>query len=56
MRLEPVILPEHKNIKELLSYYMGKNTPERQADIIQNLRVEKELDFKDEPAELAEAA
>lgn len=56
IRLEPVILPEHKNIKELLSYYMGKNTPERQADIIQNLRVEKELDFKDEPAELAEAA
>lgn len=56
IRLEPVILPEHKNIKELLSYYMGKNTPERQADIIQNLRVEKELDFKDESAELAEAA
>jgi hypothetical protein len=35
---------------------MGKNTPERQTDIVENLRIEKELEFKDEPGELAEAA
>jgi topoisomerase-4 subunit B len=56
IRLEPVIMPEHKNIKELLTFYMGKNTPERQAHIVENLRIEKELEFKDEPDELAEAA
>lgn len=53
MRLEPVLMPEHKNIKELLTFYMGKNTPERQDYIVQNLRVEKELAFaeNDETAE-----
>jgi topoisomerase IV subunit B len=43
MRLEPVLMPEHKNIKELLSFYMGKNTPERQDYIVQNLRVEVDI-------------
>lgn len=56
MRLEPVMMPEHKSIKELLTFYMGKNTPDRQAYIVDNLRVEKELDFKEEEGELAEAA
>lgn len=56
MRLEPVMMPEHKSIKELLTFYMGKNTPDRQAYIVDNLRVEKELDFKEEDGELAEAA
>jgi hypothetical protein len=27
---------------------MGKNTPERQTDIVANLRIEKELEFKEE--------
>jgi topoisomerase-4 subunit B len=43
MRLEPVLMPEHKNIKELLTFYMGKNTPERQDYIVQNLRVEVDV-------------
>jgi len=40
MRLEPVFLPEKTNITDILSYYMGKNTPERQKFIIDNLRFE----------------
>ncbi len=41
IRLEPVILKEDANIEKLLKYYMGKNTPERQDFIIENLMVEK---------------
>ena len=40
IRLEPVFLPEDTNLDHVLSYYMGKNTPERQEFIIENLRVE----------------
>jgi topoisomerase-4 subunit B len=49
---------KHKTVKEMLSFYMGKNTPERQGYIVDNLRIEKELEFQDTeaPAELAEAA
>lgn len=42
MRLEPVILTKDNSIETILSYYMGKNTPERQEFIIDNLRVEKD--------------
>lgn len=56
MRLEPVMMPEHKTIKELLAFYMGKNTPDRQTYIVENLRVEKELQFNDDGSERAEAA
>ena len=42
MRLDPVILEEDVTIKQLLSYYMGTNTPERQGFIIENLRTEEE--------------
>ncbi|MEM9990973.1 MAG: DNA topoisomerase IV subunit B [Bacteroidota bacterium] len=42
IRLEPVILQEETDIEELMSYYMGKNTPKRQVFIIDNLRVEKD--------------
>ena len=38
MRLDPVIYEEGKGLKELLAFYMGKNTPERQDFIIGNLR------------------
>ena len=38
MRLEPVILDEGTTIEDILDYYMGKNTPERQEFIIENLR------------------
>src|SRR6195952_217692 len=41
MRLDPVILRD-ANIKALLEYFMGKNTPARQQHIIGNLRVEKD--------------
>jgi len=43
MRLEPVIIGRESTINDVLSYYMGKNTPERQEFIIENLRVEKDL-------------
>jgi topoisomerase IV subunit B len=43
IRLEPVIIGRDANIPQTLSYYMGKNTEERQKFIISNLRVEKDL-------------
>lgn len=42
IRLEPVILTKENSIENILSYYMGKNTMERQEFIIDNLRVEKD--------------
>lgn len=43
MRLEPVMLRKETHISKLLSYYMGKNTPERQQFIIENLKIEKDI-------------
>jgi topoisomerase-4 subunit B len=43
IRLEPVIIGGGSKIPDILSYYMGKNTPERQDFIIGNLRVEKDV-------------
>lgn len=43
IRLEPVILEKEATIPKLLTYYMGKNTPERQRFIIDNLRIEKDI-------------
>jgi topoisomerase IV subunit B len=43
IRLEPVILLSENSIPKILSYYMGKNTPERQQFIIENLKVEKDI-------------
>jgi len=40
MRLDPVILKSNSTIPEMLTFYMGKNTQERQNFIIDNLRVE----------------
>jgi topoisomerase-4 subunit B len=42
IRLDPVILSADMKIKNLLEYYMGKNTPDRQKHIVQNLRIEKD--------------
>ena len=42
IRLDPVFLKE-ANIKSLLEYFMGKNTPDRQQHIIQNLRIEVDI-------------
>ncbi|MEY4108253.1 MAG: hypothetical protein RL181_2595 [Bacteroidota bacterium] len=49
IRLEPVLMNERTDLDEVLSYYMGKNTPERQDFIIENLRIEK--DEAPEPTE-----
>ena len=43
IRLDPVILQRESSIKEIMSFYMGKNTPERQIFIIDNLRVEDDV-------------
>ncbi len=43
MRLDPVILAKEDNIQDLLAYFMGKNTKERQEFIIDNLRVEEDI-------------
>ena len=43
IRLDPVNLHHLYSSDELLSFFMGKNTPERQEFIIENLRVEKDL-------------
>ncbi len=43
IRLDPVMLDEDKSIEELLSFYMGKNTPDRQSFIIDNLKVELDI-------------
>jgi len=52
IRLEPIILKEKASVEKLLSFYMGKNTPERQNFIIDNLVVEKDLVVKEkEPVE-----
>ena len=43
IRLEPIILNKDTSIQNLLAFYMGKNTPDRQTFIIDNLKVEKDL-------------
>lgn len=56
IRLEPVTLSGESSLHGLLDYYMGKNTPERQEFIINNLKIEEELDpVKEDAEELVEA-
>ena len=43
IRKDPVLLSQDAQIQKLLEYYMGKNTPQRQVFIIDNLRVEKDI-------------
>ncbi|WP_439151220.1 DNA topoisomerase IV subunit B [Winogradskyella sp.] len=43
IRLDPVMLDKDMSIEELLSFYMGKNTPSRQEFIIENLKVELDI-------------
>ena len=40
IRLDPVLMEEGKGLSEMLTFYMGKNTPDRQEYIINNLREE----------------
>ncbi len=42
IRLEPVLLTKEMSIQKLLEYFMGKNTPQRQEFIIENLRIEED--------------
>lgn len=43
IRLEPVMITKDAGVQNLLEFYMGKNTPDRQEFIIGNLKVEKDL-------------
>jgi len=43
MRIDPVMLDKEKPINEMLEFYMGKNTPDRQKFIIENLKVELDI-------------
>ena len=52
IRLDPVMLDKQTTIEELLLFYMGKNTPDRQKFIINNLKVE--LDLLEEQIEVIE--
>ena len=45
IRLDPVMIRKDVAIPDLLSFYMGTNTPERQLFILDNLRVEEDLDL-----------
>jgi topoisomerase-4 subunit B len=55
IRLQPVLLGKDAHLVKILEFYMGKNTPDRQDFIIDNLRVEmdrvKEDEFKEEEVE-----
>ena len=48
IRLEQVTMRKHDQVKELLEYYMGKNTMERQNFIIDNLVIEEDLPDEEE--------
>jgi topoisomerase-4 subunit B len=48
IRLDPVKIDAHESIKEMLKFFMGKNTPERQEYIIRNLRFEHDVVKEDE--------
>ena len=49
IRLDPVMLDAETTIEEMLSFYMGKNTPDRQKFIINNLKVELDLIATEKP-------
>ena len=53
MRIDPVVIGREANIQEMLGFFMGKNTPDRQKFIIENLRVDKD-DVDDDVEEAIE--
>ncbi len=58
IRLQPVVMTDDMNIDHILDYYMGKNTPERQEFIVDNLRfeideIEDEIEIEEAMAEVA---
>jgi topoisomerase IV subunit B len=46
MRKSPVLISDEMPIQKLLEYYMGKNTPQRQDFIIENLKIEKDMEVE----------
>ena len=48
MRLDPVIVGGEAKIQDILKYYMGKNTPQRQEFIINNLKIEDDIEYEHE--------
>ena len=50
IRLDPVEVKKEDHLSQMLEYFMGKNTPDRQDFIIENLRVEKDV-LEEETAE-----
>ncbi len=50
MRVQPVMIMPETHIQQILEYYMGKNTQERQEFIINNLKIELDL-VKDAPSQ-----
>lgn len=55
IRLEPVMITKDAVVNDLLGFYMGKNTPDRQDFIIENLKVEKDLVGDNDPKAAKEA-
>ncbi len=56
IRLDPVIIEAGASVKDMLTFYMGKNTPDRQKYIIENLRVESDVvETEEEKQPLEEA-
>ena len=43
IRLDPIMMDKNTSIEQLLSFYMGKNTPDRQDFIIKNLKVDLDV-------------
>lgn len=43
IRLDPIMMDKNTSIEQLLSFYMGKNTPDRQEFIIKNLKVDLDV-------------
>ena len=56
MRLDPVLITKDSGIDKVLSFYMGKNTPERQLYIMDNLRYELNVEEDLMATEVAEEA
>jgi len=54
IRLEPVVMSDDTDLENILSYFMGKNTPQRQRFIIDNLRVEQDELEEEEVEEFEE--
>jgi len=51
IRLEPVMITKDASVHDLLDFYMGKNTPERQNFIIDHLKIEKDVVKEEKPLE-----